>query len=113
MAWTFQRGEDIAVPLAARGKTATDLAAFVVSASLKRAGPSNSVPPADAPIAATFVAERRDDLAGVGAGWLLSIPAAVSATLAPGTYVTNAAVAVPGGGVIKTDPLIIRIQAAT
>jgi len=45
-------------------------------------------------------------------GWILEIPASVSATLAPGLYVTNAALDVSGTTII-TDPSYIKLEPST
>lgn len=112
--YVFQRGEDIAVPIAARGKTTADLAGVTVTAVLKKAVGGTTAPGPEAPVLATFDAEPRDDLVGVGAGWLLSIPAEACALLTPGKYATNATATIAGGGgTIKSPVLIIQIEPAT
>lgn len=113
--YRFQRGETIVLALDAVGATAQDLEIVSgVSAVLKKTVNGDGVPPATAPAAATCTVSTRPPAGGADGGWLLTIDAASSAQLAPGTYVTNAALELGAGGSIeKTDALFIRIEEST
>ena len=114
--YRFQRGETIVVMLQAVGANPSDLAIVDdVAAELKPADNSAFVP--DVAVAPVAQCEVVAALAPTDPtqlpGWYLTIAAARSATLSPGTYVTNAVLTLAGGSIEKTDPLFLQIDQAT
>jgi hypothetical protein len=77
-----------------------------ITAALKKAGPNGSIPSASTPVLETFTILESFD----PPGWMMWLTEAQTAELVPGLYVMNAALSVPGFGVVKTDPLIIEIK---
>ncbi|VXC63720.1 conserved hypothetical protein [Sphingomonas sp. AX6] len=110
--YVFQRGETIAVVLEAVGATAQDIAGIEVTAVLKRAI-AQRAPAANIEAVAEFDVSDIASGSEVDPGWLLRIDAATSATIAPGVYITNGVLTLPGGDVEKTEPLLIQIEEAT
>jgi hypothetical protein len=109
--WVFQRGETIAVPLAARGASESQAQAMEVTANLKRTRFMDR-PDAAEPVAAIFSPMFSDDVDG-SPGWVLTIDAATSEDLAPGRYGVNASITFADGSVVKTVFLPVQIEAAT
>jgi hypothetical protein len=107
--FTYQRGETITLALdAAEGDP---LAVGAVTAQLKAVPPGRTAVPENSPVAASFSVSTRAATLEFPAGWTLSIPAGVSAALAPGTYLADARLEV-GTGIVITDPVIIRLRQA-
>lgn len=104
--FTFQRGETVSVALdAVQGDPATVSA---ISAAMKPVLAGRSVVDQAAAVAATFSVSNRAAAGEIPAGWTLTIPAAVSAGLAAGTYLADAKLTV-GGGITITEPVAIRM----
>ena len=105
--YTYQRGETISLALdAVTGDPAQIIA---ISAAMKAVPPGRSEAPATAPVAASFAVTARLAMGGDPAGWTLTIPAIVSASLSPGAYVADARLEV-AGGVIVTESIAIRLR---
>ena len=109
----FYRGESIVIVLEAVGATPTDLAAVASVDAVLKTAIRGAAPNAAARVAATFAVEPFVAAGELGPGWTLRLSAAQSAALAPGVYVTNAAVTYEGGEVEKTDALLLQIDQAT
>ena len=105
--YTYQRGETISLALDAI--TGDPAQVTAVSAAMKAVPPGRSEAPASAPIAASFAVTARPASGDDPAGWTLTIPAIVSASLLPGAYVADARLEV-AGGVIVTDSVAIRLR---
>jgi hypothetical protein len=102
----FQRGETISLALdAVAGDPATVTA---ISAKLKAVPPGRTTVPASAPVAANFVISTRSAVGDIPAGWTLTVPAATSVALTPGSYLADARLEV-AGGVIVTDSVALRL----
>jgi|SRR5690606_13061063 len=104
----FTRGETFTTILLAASGEVTG--AEVVTASLKKAR-NGAVPGPTAPVMAsfevTFVAEI---LPSKKPGWHLTIPAAVSDTLTPGDYVSDARVVMANGVIEYSPPNFITVE---
>jgi hypothetical protein len=105
--YTFQRGETITLALDAVTGDPADVSA--ISAAMKPVPPGRTEASADAPFAASFNVTPRSASGDIPAGWTLSLPALVSASLTPGAYVADARLEV-AGGVIVTDSIAIRLR---
>ena len=105
--YTYQRGETISLALDAITGDAAQVTA--ISAAMKPVPPGRTEAPASAPFAASFTVTPRLALGNEPAGWTLTIPALVSASLSPGAYVADARLEV-AGGVIVTDSVAIRLR---
>ena len=105
--YTYQRGETISLALDAITGDPAQVSA--ISAAMKAVPPGRSEAPASAPISASFTVAARPALGNDPAGWTLTIPALVSASLSPGAYVADAWLEV-AGGVIVTDSVAIRLR---
>jgi hypothetical protein len=107
--YTFQRGETISLALDA--VTGDPLSVTGISAVMKTVPPGRTGVPDGAPVAATFSISPRAAQGDIPPGWALTIPAATSASLTPGSYLADARLEV-AGGVIVTEPVAIRIKAS-
>ncbi len=105
--YIFQRGETIAIALDAL--SGDPLLVTQVDAKMKALAPGRSSADNNAPITASFVASARAASIDHPAGWTLTIPAATSALLSPGTYIADAKLQM-AAGVIVTDPVAITIK---
>jgi hypothetical protein len=105
--YVFQRGETISLALDAVAGDPAQVSAIV--AQMKAVPPGRTTVPAGAPPVASFEISTRAAAGDVPAGWTLVIPAAVSATLSPGSYLTDARLSVASGTII-TEPVAIRIR---
>ena len=112
----FAVGETIQLPIECHGATNDNLIGVTCSAVLKAAVETVdgwTVPPTATAAVATFDVVARAASPEVGPGWNLSIDAATSGGLAPGTYVTTAVITLPSGQVLKTWPLFFTLTQAT
>jgi len=107
--YTFQRGETISIALDA--VTGDPLSVTAITAAMKMVPPGRTGVPYGAPVAASFSVIPRAAQGEVPPGWSLTIPASVSAGLAPGGYLADARLEV-AGGVIVTEPVAIRIKSS-
>jgi hypothetical protein len=105
--YTYQRGETISLALDA--VTGDPAEVTSISAAMKAVPPGRSEAPASAPISASFAIAARPAVGNDPAGWTLTIPALVSASLSPGAYVADARLEV-AGGVIVTESVAIRLK---
>jgi hypothetical protein len=105
--YVFQRGETISLALDA--VTGDPLTVSAISAKLKAVPPGRTTVPDGASVAASFVIAPRAAAGDIPAGWTLTIPAAVSATLAVGSYLADAKLDI-GSGTIVTDSVAIRLR---
>ena len=105
--YIFQRGETISLALDA--VTGDPLSVTTISAAMKAVPPGRTGVPDGAPVAANFTISSRTVQGDIPAGWTLTIPAATSASLTPGSYLADARLVV-AGGVIITEPIAIRIK---
>lgn len=105
--FAFQRGETISLALDAVSGDPAEAGA--IAASLKAVPPGRTGVAANAPVAASFVLSSRAATDENPAGWTLTIPAAVSATLAPGSYLADARIEI-AGGVVVTDSVAIVLR---
>jgi len=105
--YTFQRGETISLALDA--VTGDPTAVTAISAAMKPVLPGRSEPSANAPFVASFSVSPRLASGDDPAGWTLTIPAIVSASLSPGAYVADARLEV-AGGIIVTESVAIRLR---
>jgi hypothetical protein len=105
--YTYQRGETIS--LAIDAVTGDPAQVTAISAAMKPVPPGRSEAQANAPFAASFLVASRLASGATPPGWTLTIPATVSASLAPGAYVADARLEV-AGGVIVTESVAIRIK---
>jgi hypothetical protein len=105
--YTYQRGETISLALDA--VTGDPTLVTAISAAMKPVPPGRSEASANAPFAASFSVSPRSALGDEPAGWTLTIPAVVSASLSPGAYVADARLEV-AGGVIVTESVAIRLR---
>ena len=105
--YTYQRGETISLALDA--VTGDPAQVTAINAAMKMVPPGRSEAPANAPVAASFTVAARLASGNDPAGWTLTIPAAVSASLSPGSYVADARLEV-AGGVIVTESVAIRLR---
>ena len=104
--YTFQRGETVLLALdAVQGDPLTVTS---VTAAMKPVAAGRSMIDPAAAVAATVVVTSRTAGGGLPAGWTLTIPAAVSAGLAGGTYLADAKLIV-AGAVTITEPVAIRM----
>lgn len=103
---TFARGETIVVELDATSGDET--AVTEVTAKLRRLATGQWRLDATAALAATATVTTRAEAGAVPAGWTVTIPAAVSATLDAGQYQLDARLEI-GSTVETTDPLFIVI----
>ncbi len=105
--YIFQRGETLSLALDAL--TGDPLSVSAISASVKAVAPGRTGVSAVAPVAAVFDIAPRTAAGDIPAGWTLTIPAAVSATLSAGSYLADARLEV-GGGVVITESVAIRLN---
>ena len=98
--YSYQRGETISLALDA---------VTAISAAMKAVPPGRSEAPVSAPVAASFAVTPRPASGDQSAGWTLTVPALVSASLSPGAYIADARLEV-AGGVIVTDSVAIRLR---
>jgi hypothetical protein len=105
--YTYQRGETISLALDA--VTGDPAQVSAISASMKAVPPGRTEAPASAPVSASFAITARPASGNDPAGWTLTIPALVSASLSPGAYVADARLEV-AGGVIVTESVAIRLK---
>jgi hypothetical protein len=105
--YIFQRGETLSLALDA--VTGDPLTVTGISAVIKAVPPGRTGVPDGAPVAATFSVQARAAQGDIPPGWTLTIPAATSATLAPGAYLADARLEL-AAGVIVTEPVAIRIK---
>jgi hypothetical protein len=105
--YTYQRGETISLALDA--VDGDPLTVSAISARLKAIPPGRSSVPADAPVAATFVVLPRTATPSFPAGWTLTISAATSLTLAPGSYLADARMEI-AAGVVITDQIALKLR---
>lgn len=106
--YTFQRGETISLALDAL--TGDPLTVSDISAAMKAVAPGRTSAAPDAPVVAAFAISMREEAEDVSAGWDLTVSAATSATLQPGSYVADARLELDDGSVIVTDSLSITIK---
>ena len=106
--WSFARGEDIILQLEAVSGDATQVSE--ISADLKRAA-AGRVPGAEIAIAASFAIEFAPAEGNDPAIWTLRVPGAVTATLEPGVYMTDARLVV-NGVALHTEPVSATITPA-
>jgi hypothetical protein len=105
--YIFQRGETISLALDAVSGNPLDVSA--ISAQLKAVPPGRMNVPEGAPVAATFVIAARPAVGDIPPGWILTLPAAVSASLPVASYLADARLEVTGG-VIVTESVAIRLR---
>ena len=105
--YIFQRGETVSLALDALA--GDPLAVSAISASVKAVAPGRTGVSAVAPVAAVFDITPRAAASEIPAGWTLTIPAAVSATLAAGSYLADARIEI-AGGVVITDSVGIALR---
>ncbi len=105
--YTYQRGETISLALDA--VTGDPAQVTAINAAMKAVQPGRSEASATAPVVASFAVTARLALGGEPAGWTLTIPALVSASLSPGAYIADARLEV-SGGVIVTDSVHVRLR---
>jgi hypothetical protein len=105
--YIFQRGETVSLALDAL--SGDPLTVSAISAAMKAVAPGRTGVSAVAPVAAVFNITTRAASGSIPAGWTLTIPATVSATLAPGAYLADARLVV-AGGVVITESISIRIK---
>ena len=113
---SFAAGATILIGIECLGATSDNMIGVMCAAAMKAAVETVdgwAVPPASAPVVATFTAEPRAISPQVGPGWDLTIDTATPAALAIGMYVTNAVLTLPSGLVVKTGPLFLQIVQAT
>jgi hypothetical protein len=104
--YTFQRGETVSLALdAVQGDVAS---VSSVTAALKPLSAGRTMVDPGAAVAATFSVSNRAAAGSIPSGWTLTIPAAVSAGLAAGTYLADAKLSV-AGGVTITEPVAVRM----
>lgn len=107
--YIFQRGETISLALDA--VSGDPLTVTAIDAALKVVPPGRTGVPDGAPVAANFSIVPRAAQGAIAPGWTLTIDAALSATLAPGSYLADARLEV-AGGVVVTEPVAIRVKPA-
>ncbi len=105
-AYTFRRGEPIVI---GREVVSGDPTGYTVTASLKKTLIGRSMPPASAPVAATFDVEFQAAGDGHGARWLFSLTAEDAAALSLDTYVVDARFELAGEPVEITEPALVII----
>ncbi len=105
--YIFQRGETLSLALDALA--GDPLAVSAIGASVKAVAPGRTGVSAVAPVAAVFDIAARAASGDIPAGWTLTIPAAVSATLAAGSYLADARLVI-AGGVVITDSVAIALR---
>jgi hypothetical protein len=105
--YIFQRGETVTLALDALSGDPASVSA--INAQLKAVAPGRLSVAPDAPVAASFTIVPRAAAGDTPAGWTLTIPASLSATLAAGFYAADARLEV-AGGVIITDQVALRIR---
>lgn len=105
--YTFQRGETVSLALDALA--GDPLAVGAISASVKAVAPGRTGVSSGTPVAAVFNITPRAAVGDIPPGWTLTIPAAISATLAAGSYLADARLEV-GGGVVITDSVAIALR---
>ena len=104
VAYSFQAGETFRIPLLIiDGNKGL---AKNVRANLKLTTGNKNIPPLTTPPAAVFNVLESPE------GWILEVPANITATLKPGLYVVNAAMEVSGTTMI-TDPSFIKVEGTT
>jgi hypothetical protein len=106
--FSFQRGETIALALDAL--TGDPALVSSISAVMKAVAPGRSHPAPGAPVAATFSAALRAADGTIPAGWTLTIPAQISAGLAPGPYVADARLTLPNGDITISDSITLQLR---
>ncbi len=107
--YVFQRGETISLALDAVAGDPAQVSA--IAAQLKAVPAGRTSVPSGATAAASFEVATRAASGDVPAGWTLVIPATISATLPPGSYLADARLVLAGGTII-TEPVAIRIRNA-
>lgn len=105
--YTFQRGETVSLALDALA--GDPLAVSAISASVKAVAPGRTGVSSGTPVAAVFDITPRAATGNIPAGWTLTIPAAVSATLSAGSYLADARLEI-AGGVVITDSIAIALR---
>ncbi len=105
--YVYQRGETISLALDA--VSGDPLTVSAISAKLKAVPQGRTTVPDTAPVAASFAIAPRVASGDVPAGWTLTIPASVSATLTVGSYLADAKLEI-GTGTIVTDSVAIRLR---
>lgn len=104
--FTFQRGETVSIALdAVQGDP---LSVTAISAAMRPVAAGRSAIDPATPVAATFSVANRTAAGAIPAGWTLTLPAAVSGSLAAGTYLADAKLTI-GGGIAITEPVAIRM----
>jgi hypothetical protein len=104
--YTFQRGETIALGLDAL--SGDPLSVSAISATMKAVAPGRTSIAGTDPVAAVFTISARNASGNIPAGWTLTIPAATSAALAPGSYLADARLTI-GTTVVISETVAIRI----
>ena len=102
--YEFQAGETIRIPLLLTDGN-KDLVQNV-RANLKLTVGAKQTPPLSTPPSAVC------EVVPTNLGWMLEVPADVSAALKPGLYVVNAAMEVTGTTIIS-DPSYVKLLATT
>jgi hypothetical protein len=105
--YIFQRGETVSLALDAL--VGDPLTVSAISARVKAVAPGRTGVSAVDPVAAVFNIVPRTATTGIAAGWTLTIPAAVSATLPAGSYLADARIEI-GGGVVITESVAISLR---
>ena len=105
--YTYQRGETMSLALDA--VTGDPALVTAISAAMKAVPPGRSEAPATALVVASFAVTGRPAMGDQPAGWTLTIPAIISASLSPGAYIADARLEV-AGGVIVTESVNIRLK---
>lgn len=106
--FTYPRGEAIYVDLVVADSGDYDLTTLVVTMSLKVAY-NLQPPPVTVEPTAVFTVTFYPAAAGAPAYWGGAISATVSASLTPGSYVTDALIKSAGSTIAVTSPQIINI----
>lgn len=102
--FAFTRGDTLSLALEAVEGSITSATCEAV---LKRA--VNGLPPGDAaPVAATFVCVKSDDIGTGKPGWVLTIND--SSDIPAAVYITDARIILSSGFVEQTDPVKIELR---
>lgn len=101
--YVFQVGETIRIPLLTEDDTGL---VENLRANLKLTKGNKQIPDLNTAPNAVF------DVYESTGGWILEVPASITATLKPGLYAANAAMEV-GGVTVITDPSYVKVEPST
>lgn len=108
-AFEYSCGETMEVALDITGGTGSISDVASITAQIRKSARGVRVVDPEAALIATLSVSARPHVNGQLDGWILSLPAATTATLVPGYYLIDARITLNSGGVIITDQLPVQL----